>query len=58
MIAYEDVVAALKWLAKAFDFRERARQIGADGKLPYGEMEVRDGVIRLAKPTPDYVSHR
>ena len=30
MIAYENGVAALEWLAKTFGFRERARQIGAD----------------------------
>ena len=56
MIAYENGVAALEWLAKAFGFRERARQIGADGELSHGEMEVGDGVIMLATPTPDYQS--
>jgi uncharacterized glyoxalase superfamily protein PhnB len=56
MIAYEDGVAALEWLAKAFGFRERARQIGADGKLSHGEMEAGDGVIMLGTPTPDYES--
>src|ERR1044071_9566127 len=56
MIAYEDGVAALEWLAKAFGFHERARQIGADGKLSHGEMEVGDGVIMLGTPTPDYES--
>ena len=56
MIAYEDGVAALEWLAKAFGFRERARQIGVDGKLSHGEMEAGDGVIMLGTPTPDYES--
>ncbi len=56
MLAYEDGVAALEWLARAFGFRERARQIGADGKLAHGEMEAGDGVIMLATPTPDYES--
>jgi PhnB protein len=58
MIAYEDGIAALDWLARAFGFRERARQIDADGKLSHGEMEVGDGVIMLATPTPDYESPR
>jgi uncharacterized glyoxalase superfamily protein PhnB len=58
MIAYEDGVAALEWLANAFGFRERARQIGADGKLSHGEMEAGAGIIMLATPTPDYVSPR
>jgi len=58
MIAYEDGLAALDWLAKAFGFRERARQIGVDGELAHGEMEAGDGVIMLATPTPDYESPR
>ena len=58
MISYEDGIAALEWLAKAFGFRERARQIGADGKLSHGEMEAGHGLIMLATPTPDYVSPR
>jgi PhnB protein len=56
MISYEDGIAALEWLAKAFDFRERAREMGADGKLSHGEMEAGDGIIMLATPTPDYES--
>jgi uncharacterized glyoxalase superfamily protein PhnB len=58
MIAYEDGIAALEWLAKAFGFRERVRQIGPDGALAHGEMEAGDGVIMLATPTPDYESPR
>ncbi len=53
MLAYEDGVAALEWLARAFGFRERARQIGADGMLTHGEMEAGDGIIMLATPTAD-----
>ncbi len=56
MIAYEDGVAALEWLAKAFGFRERARMVGPDGLLGHGEMEAGEGVIMLATPTPDYRS--
>src|SRR5919108_2800837 len=58
MIAYEDGIAALEWLAKAFGFRERVRQLGPDGELAHGEMEAGDGVIMLATPTPDYESPR
>jgi uncharacterized glyoxalase superfamily protein PhnB len=36
MISYENGIAALEWLAKAFGFRERARQIGLDGRLSHG----------------------
>lgn len=56
MISYEDGIAALEWLAKAFGFRERTRLIGANGRLSHGEMEMGDGVIMLASPTPDYES--
>ncbi len=54
MIAYEDGVAALEWLSRAFGFRERMRMLGQDGRLSHGEMEMGDGVIMLATPTPDY----
>lgn len=56
MISYENGVAALEWLAKAFGFRERARQIDEEGKLSHGEMEAGDGIIMLATPTLDYES--
>ena len=56
MISYEDGITALEWLAKAFGFRERVRQIDADGKLTHGEMEIGDGVIMLATPSTDYES--
>ena len=54
MISYEDGIAALEWLAKAFGFVERARLIGKDGRLSHGEMTAGDGLIMLATPTPDY----
>ena len=56
MISYEDGIAALEWLAKAFGFRETSRVTGPDGRLSHGEMEAGDGLIMLASPTPDYHS--
>lgn len=56
MIAYEDGVAALDWLAQAFGFRELSRILGEDGSLAHGEMEVGGDRIMLATPTPDYQS--
>jgi uncharacterized glyoxalase superfamily protein PhnB len=56
MIAYEDGVAALEWLARAFGFRERTRMLGPNGELGHGELEAGDGLIMLATPTPDYES--
>ncbi len=54
MISYEDGVGALEWLAKAFGFRETARQITPEGTLSHGEMRAGDGLIMLASPSPDY----
>jgi uncharacterized glyoxalase superfamily protein PhnB len=56
MLAYEDGMAALDWLARAFGFRERARMAAPDGSLAHGEMETGNGVIMLATPTPRYES--
>jgi uncharacterized glyoxalase superfamily protein PhnB len=54
MISYEDGVAALAWLRKAFGFVETARLTTPDGRLSHGEMKVGDGLIMLASPTPEY----
>ena len=56
MISYEDGVAAMAWLRRAFGFRIKARQIYPDGRLAHGEMEAGGGLIMLANPTPDYQS--
>ena len=58
MISYEDGIAALEWLAKAFGFRERTRLTAQDCTLSHGEMEVGDGLIMLATPSSDYESPR
>lgn len=60
MIAYEDAAAALDWLSEAFGFRERtgSRMTEPDGRITHAEMELGDGVIMLASPTPDYHSPR
>jgi uncharacterized glyoxalase superfamily protein PhnB len=54
MIAYEDGIAALDWLARAFGFRERMRLTHDSGRLSHGEMEVGEGMIMLATPSPRY----
>ena len=54
MVAYEDGVAAMDWLARAFGFRERARMLGENGRLSHGEMQAGDGMIMLATPSPHY----
>jgi uncharacterized glyoxalase superfamily protein PhnB len=54
MLSYEDGVAALEWLARAFGFTETARWTEPDGRLSHGEMETGGGAIMLAAPTPHY----
>jgi uncharacterized glyoxalase superfamily protein PhnB len=56
MLSYEDGMAALEWLRRAFGFREITRLAGPDGRLSHGEMEAGDSLIMLASPTPDYQS--
>src|SRR5262245_52722788 len=54
MISYENGMAALDWLGRAFGFRETVRLAAPDGRLSHGEMAAGDGLIMLASPTPDY----
>jgi uncharacterized glyoxalase superfamily protein PhnB len=58
MLSYEDGVAALEWLARAFGFQELTRHTTPEGRLAHGEMRAGDGVIMLASPTPDYQGPR
>ena len=53
-LLYEDVAAALEWLAKAFGFRERMRLPGPDGKIAHAEMVLADGLIMMGCPGPTY----
>ncbi len=53
-LLYEDVAAALDWLAKAFGFRERMRMPGPDGAVTHAEMELAGGVIMMGHPGADY----
>ena len=56
MLAYEDGVAAMAWLISAFGFRERTKWIDDAGRLSHGELELGDGLVMLASPTPAYQS--
>jgi uncharacterized glyoxalase superfamily protein PhnB len=51
---YEDVAAALEWLTRAFDFHERLRIPGPDGRIAHAELELADGVVMLGCPGPDF----
>ena len=54
MISYENGVAALEWLVRAFGFRERTRMLDSIGRLSHAELEAGEGVIMLASPSPAY----
>ena len=54
MIAYENVAEAMDWLCRAFGFEERTRIVTGEGRLSHGELEVGDGLIMLATPSPHY----
>src|SRR5262245_19034898 len=59
MLAYEDGVAAMEWLARAFGFRETMRILEDDGRrIAQGAMETGDGLVMMAAPSPDYQSPR
>ena len=53
-LLYEDVGAALEWLARAFGFRERMRLAHSDGAIAHAEMQRDDGVIMMGNPGPQY----
>jgi uncharacterized glyoxalase superfamily protein PhnB len=54
MMAYQDGVRAMEWLADAFGFRERARMTTDEGRLTHGEMEAGGGLVMMATPTLEY----
>ena len=58
MLAYEDTAAAIEWLTAAFGFREApdSRYTGPDGRIGHVQLNIGDGAIFLASPTPDYQS--
>jgi PhnB protein len=54
-LLYEDVAAALEWLAKAFGFVEFGdRFAGPDGKVTHASMKLGDGVVMMGCPGPAY----
>jgi uncharacterized glyoxalase superfamily protein PhnB len=55
-LLYEDPVAALDWLSRAFGFEETLRYTGDDGSVSHAEMWLGDGAIYLGGPGGDYKS--
>ena len=52
-LIYDDVGAAVEWLARTFAFRERtfARHTMPDGRIGRTQMQVEDSVITLGLPS-------
>ncbi|MEP6467081.1 MAG: VOC family protein [Parafilimonas sp.] len=57
MLSYENGIAAIDWLCKAFGFEEnkdiRMMEIN---RLTHAELSLNDNIIMLATPTTDYMS--
>ena len=48
MLDYEDAAAAIRWLERAFGFREQSRIPGSDARIDHAELDTGHGVIMLA----------
>ena len=53
-LGYEDLRAALDWLAKAFGFEEIAAHNGENGQIVHAEMRFGDGMVMLGRPGPSF----
>ncbi len=53
-LLYEDVGAALDWLANAFGFVEKTRILAPEGGVGHAEMTLADGLFMMGQPGPDY----
>lgn len=57
-LLYEDVAAALDWLAQAFGFNERLRFADPEGQVTHAEMTFADAVVMLGHPGPKFENPR
>jgi uncharacterized glyoxalase superfamily protein PhnB len=48
-IFYDDALAAIDWLCRAFDFEVRIKVLGNDGRLAHSELTYGGGVIMVAQ---------
>jgi uncharacterized glyoxalase superfamily protein PhnB len=49
-LVYDDPVAAIEWLEKAFGFAARLRVEDGEGNLIHSELELGSGVVMLSQP--------
>jgi PhnB protein len=58
-LLYNDVAAALDWLARAFSLSEYGdRFTGPDGNVSHAAMRLGDGVVMMGCPGPQYRNPR
>lgn len=57
MLSYENGVATIEWLEKAFGFEENKEMRMIEGnRLTHAELKLNDNIIMLATPSNDYES--
>ncbi len=57
MVSYEDVAAAIDWLAEVFGFHESGqRYTDTDGRVTHAELELGGATVMLGWPGSDYHS--
>ena len=55
MLSYEDVAAAIDWLAEAFGFQESGeRYTDPDGRVTQAELDLAGAKVMVGWPGPDY----
>ena len=52
---YDDIGAAIEWLAKAFGFETKMSLTGEDGAITHAEMFVEDSLVMMS-PAADHAS--
>ena len=53
LLFYNDIPAALDWLAKSFGLERRNAIPGPDGSIMHAEMQLKDAVIMMGPPSED-----
>jgi uncharacterized glyoxalase superfamily protein PhnB len=55
-VYYEDPMAAIEWLEKAFGFERAMIITGPDGKLAHSQLTFEDGYIMVGSPWADFIA--
>ena len=57
-ICVDGADTAIEFYKKVFGAQERMRMPGPDGSIMHAEMEMREGVVMMGRPGPDYRNPR